>query len=103
MDKNTAIEATRKFRKALEERNIKVDKIILFGSYSKGTQRDGSDIDVAVISKDFEGRNYWERIDILTDAIYEVFQPIEAVPFTPKEWEKGDKLIINYAAEGEAI
>lgn len=103
MDKDAAIEAIRKFKKALERKNIKVDKIILFGSYAKGTQRDGSDIDVAVISNDFQGRNYWERIDILTDAIYEVFEPIEAVPFTPEEWERGDRRIIDYATEGEVI
>ena len=103
MDKNAAIEALQEFRKALGGKNIRIDKLILFGSYAKGTQRDGSDIDVAVISRDFEGKSYWERIEILGDAIFEVFQPIEAVPFTPNEWERNDKLIIHYVPEGEVL
>lgn len=103
MDKNAAIAATRKFQRALESKNIRLEKVILFGSYAKGSQRDSSDIDVAVISSDFRGKSYWERIDILVDAIYEVFAPIEAVAFTPEEWKKGDKVILDYAKEGEEV
>lgn len=43
--------------KALVSRHFDVDKVILFGSYSRGTQRSDSDIDVAIvvnsISSDF--------------------------------------------------
>lgn len=31
----------------------KIDDIILFGSYAKGTENEDSDIDIAVISSDF--------------------------------------------------
>jgi len=31
-------------------------------------------------------KSYWKRINILTDAIYQVFTPIEASAFTPDEW-----------------
>ncbi len=65
--------------------------MILFGSYATGKYKEGSDIDVVVISDNFEGKNYWERIDILSDAIYEVFEPIEAVAMTPEEWERKEK------------
>ena len=60
-------------------------------------------IDVVVISDDFADKNYWERIDILSDAIYEVFEPIEAIAMTVKEWENGDSLIIDYAEKGEVV
>ena len=43
--------------KALVSSHFDVDKVILFGSYSRGTQRNDSDIDVAIvvntISNDF--------------------------------------------------
>jgi len=43
--------------KALVSNHFDVDKVILFGSYSRGTQRNDSDIDVAIvvnsISNDF--------------------------------------------------
>lgn len=32
----------------------KIDAIILFGSYAKGTHNENSDIDIAIISSDFE-------------------------------------------------
>lgn len=37
--------------------NIEVDEILLFGSYAKGTEKDESDIDVAVISPELDTRN----------------------------------------------
>ena len=34
--------------------NYKVEAIILFGSYAKGTNHEDSDIDIAIITDDFE-------------------------------------------------
>jgi len=103
MDKDTAINIVRRFRKALESKSIKVNKIVLFGSYATGNQREESDIDVVVISDDFRDKGYWDRIDVLSSAIYEVFEPIEAVALTTDEWEQGDKAIVEFARSGEVI
>jgi predicted nucleotidyltransferase len=103
MDKKAALTAISGFAKALESNGIKPDKIILYGSFANDRFREGSDIDLIVISQDFEGKGYWERIDILSDAVYQVFQPIEAVAMTPKEWQTGDSLIAVYAREGEIV
>lgn len=103
MDKNTVLEILSRFRKALESKGTKIDNLILFGSYATGTYKEGSDIDVVVISGDFSGKDYWERIDILSDAIYEVFEPIEAVAMTPEEWKKKESSIVDYVKEGEVI
>jgi len=103
MDKRSALNTLHNFRLALESKGIRIHKLILFGSYAQGKAREGSDIDVLVISDDFSGKDYWERIDILADAIYEVFEPIEAVALTSEEWEKGESGIVDYAKEGEVI
>ncbi len=103
MDKRSAIDSLHRFRLALESKGVQIHKLVLYGSYAQGNAKEGSDIDVLVISDDFSGKNHWERIDILSDAIYEVFEPIEAIALTIEEWERGESLIVDYAKEGEVI
>jgi len=103
MDKKTVLTIISEFREVLESKGIKPQKLILFGSFVSGDFHEGSDIDIVVISKDFENKSYWERIDILSAVIYEIFKPIEAVAMTPAEWQQGDSLIVNYARNGEVV
>ena len=103
MDKKAALEILSLFRKAIESQHVMVDKLVLFGSYATRANREGSDIDVVVISKDFAGKDYWERTDILSQAIYEIFEPIEAVALTPEEWERGESAVVEYAKTGEIV
>ena len=103
MDKRSALEIIDRFRTVLESKDVTINKIILFGSFARGNYRDDSDIDVIVISDDFVSLNYWERIDLLSEAIYEIFEPIEAVSFTSKEWEKSDSFLVDYAKQGEVV
>ncbi len=103
MDKKAALEALSRFRTAIESQRISVAKMILFGSYATGTNREESDIDVIVISEDFADKDYWQRTEILASAIYQVFEPIEAVGVTPEEWDKGGSGIVEYARSGEIV
>ncbi|MEW6378095.1 MAG: nucleotidyltransferase domain-containing protein [bacterium] len=103
MDKNTVLEIISRFIEVIESKGIRVNKLVLFGSYARGTYREGSDIDIAVISEDFAGKDYWERIEILSDAIYDIFEPIEAIAVTPDEWERKESLVIEYAQDGEVV
>lgn len=48
MDKRQVVEHVRRYADAVL-RDLDVDRIVLFGSYARGTARDDSDIDVAVI------------------------------------------------------
>jgi len=100
MGEGTVLDTIQEFKKALEDINIRVDQLILFGSHVAGTAREDSDIDLVVISSSFVDKSYWERINILTDAIYEVFAPIEASAFTPEEWKSKKSLITDYAENG---
>lgn len=103
MDKKAVLEILSKFQNALKSQGIKANKLILYGSYATGTYREGSDIDVVVVSSDFRNKNYWERINTLSNAIYEVFEPIEAVAMTPEEWDRGDSNIVEFAKTGEVV
>ncbi len=103
MDKGSALDSLNNFRLALESKGIRIHRLLLFGSHAQGKAHEGSDIDVLVISDDFSGKDYWERIDILSEAIYEVFEPIEAVALTIGEWERGESIFVDFAKDGKVI
>jgi predicted nucleotidyltransferase len=103
MDKDAVLKTIRQFKNALESINIRVEQLILYGSHAIDTARDDSDIDVAVISPSFYDKSYWERIDILTEAIYKVLAPIDASAFTPEEWKTEKSLIVDYAQDGVLV
>jgi len=103
VNKSEVLDIVKRFKNAIESKGVKINKLILYGSYAKGSPERHSDIDLVVISEDFEGKSFWERIDVLTDAIYEVFEPIEAIAMTPEEWEQGDSMICEFAKDGEMI
>ena len=71
----------------LEKSGIKSSQILLYGSYAKGNAREGSDIDLIVISESFEDMNIRERLELLGVAAGKVFEPIEALGYTPDEIE----------------
>jgi predicted nucleotidyltransferase len=103
VDKSSVLEIIALFKNALEAQKIKINNIILFGSFSKNNFNEECDINLAILSDDFAGKGYWERINILSEAIYEVYKPIEAIAMTPEEWEKRDSIIVDYAEKGEIV
>ena len=103
MGKKDVLNILQHLRELLERNNVHVDRLILFGSWAKGTQQEGSDIDVVIVSQDFYGKDYWSRINILSEAIYQVFAPIQAVAMTPQEWESKESPICDFAQKGEII
>jgi predicted nucleotidyltransferase len=54
MDKGQAVEIVRKYADVVRQ-NFPVRKIILYGSYARGVPREGSDIDVAIVLRRYEG------------------------------------------------
>jgi uncharacterized protein len=103
MDKESVINIVSRFHDEIKARGIRPLKLILYGSHLAGSDREGSDIDIVVISDDFIGKDFWERIDILADAIYEIFAPIEAVAMTQEEWDQGDLFVTDFARNGEVL
>ena len=48
MDKTEVIAKLKEYKKLLSKQ-MKFDDLILFGSYAKGTQKEDSDVDVAIV------------------------------------------------------
>lgn len=91
------------FKKELIKSNIHPQKIILFGSYAKGTPRVDSDIDIVVISKDFKNLNLRERLEILGLTAGRILEPIEALGYTPQEVKKASPISILKEALASGI
>ena len=53
------------YKKVLEKNKIKVQKLIAFGSYAKGTQKKWSDIDLCVVSPQFGKNRFEERVRLM--------------------------------------
>ena len=80
--KNREIE---KFVGRLREK-IRVEKVIIFGSRARGDNLEDSDVDLIIISRDFEGVPFYERMDKLI-LLWESPLDLEALCYTPLEFE----------------
>lgn len=84
---------------------INVDNVFLFGSRAKGRERSDSDIDLVVISKDFEGKKYFRRASPLYLA-WDSRYDIDIICLTPKEFSRKKEevgIIKEAASEGISL
>jgi predicted nucleotidyltransferase len=73
--------------KKLREYRVHVEKVILFGSYARGTQQENSDIDLAFVSEDFDHMNILERQKLLSRC-REGLIPTDVLAYSPAMLEK---------------
>ncbi len=64
----------------------KIEAIILFGSYAKGTENEDSDIDIAIISSDF--KDLIEDGAKLIGLTWKIDTRIEPHPITTEDYKK---------------
>jgi len=93
MDKeqDKIIPLLKKFKRDISHK-ILVDKLIFFGSRARGKAKKMSDIDILLVSKDFEGKKYFRRSPdfyLMWDYDYD----IDIVCLTPGELSKRKKEI----------
>ncbi|MBM2815451.1 MAG: nucleotidyltransferase [Ignavibacteria bacterium] len=72
--------------------NITIEKAILFGSYAKGTNHEYSDIDVAVVSNDFEGIRLFDNIKLI-DAALKASIDLETHPYRPEDFNEDNPFV----------
>src|SRR3989344_6197064 len=80
-------------------------RIILFGSRAKGEALEESDYDFIIVSKKFEGTNFFTRMEKMYD-YWNERQQLESLCYTPEEFEEKAKLIgivSEAVATGSAI
>ncbi len=67
-------------------RGVRVQSVVLFGSYAHKRARDGSDIDLAIIAPQFSRINIRERFGTLGLANMTLRAPIQAIGYSPRQW-----------------
>ncbi|MBV6465276.1 MAG: nucleotidyltransferase domain-containing protein [Anaerolineae bacterium CFX3] len=75
------------FQRELKKMGIRSERVVVFGSYANGTAREDSDIDLFVVSRDWEKYNLRERLEILGVAAVRILEPVQAQGVTPHEIE----------------
>ncbi len=100
MDKAEAVIIAKRYAGALKA-NYNYLKIILFGSYAKGNYNDDSDIDIAVIFKDFNN-----IIDMQVELMklgYKIDSRIEPHPFRESDFELSNPVVNEIVKYGQEI
>jgi predicted nucleotidyltransferase len=107
MAKSKNITVINFFGKQLKARGLIISKIILFGSQARGGATAESDIDIAIVSVDFRGKDIFKRVELIKEAeratIREFMVPLDIVALTPEELESGCSLIAGYARAGRVF
>lgn len=76
--------------KILIANKIDVDRIILYGSYAKGTPRYHSDIDIAIISPSFKGKKILETQAELARVLAKFLSIVEPVGYAVEDFQSAE-------------
>jgi predicted nucleotidyltransferase len=68
------------------QRGIRVHAVVLYGSYVCGTADEWSDIDLAVVSPDFEGMSTWQRQEAIARLTVHRFPRIAPIGYASSEY-----------------
>lgn len=75
----------KRYTNELVRNGIRVERVMLYGSYATGTAHEDSDIDLFVISSDWAKFSQRERLEMLGIAAARILEPVQAQGFTPQE------------------
>lgn len=94
MDKATIDEVIDFLKKSLIEYGIHVDSIALFGSALYGNMDKDSDIDLIIISSDFQNLDLFERAKMTMKPEIETMRkykiPMDIINLSPEEYNKSN-------------
>ncbi len=76
----------------LKEHGFHIQDAILFGSYARGSAGKESDIDLALVSNEFEGVRFTDKNKIRKLTISTSLD-LEVLPFNPRDFTPSDPLV----------
>lgn len=96
------MENVKQLLRMVSKNGLHIEKAIVFGSYAKGKQNEWSDIDIAIVSKDFTGVRFYDR-KRLNPYLIRVDSRIEIHPFRPEDFTREDLFVVQILKEGIEI
>lgn len=69
------------------EPQVRLQKVVLFGSFARGNAHEWSDIDFALISNDFQKMSHSQRIAFLVTKLKGIDSRIEVLTYSLDEYE----------------
>ena len=87
---------------AAARRQVRIEAAYLYGSQTKGTATEWSDIDVALISPDFSADLFQERLALMRLAA-QVDDRIEPHPFRPQDFNLDAPLVSEIQRTGVRV
>ncbi len=91
-----------KYLNVLRENQIPIKEAILFGSYANGTQKEWSDIDIALVSTIFKGNRIKDK-DKIRHITISVSSEIEVIPFSLRDFNKNNPLAREIIDKGISL
>jgi predicted nucleotidyltransferase len=84
------LETANRLIEALEEAGFRVAEAYLFGSYARGDWLEESDVDLIVVSPDFAGLRWLDRLDAVAKIWLRLGLEkwVEVFPYTPEEFQE---------------
>jgi predicted nucleotidyltransferase len=95
------IQSVQRYLRALNERGLPVQYAVLFGSYARNQPHSWSDIDVMVVSEQFDDQPKREDVRLLWRVAARVDSLIEPIPVGRRQYESGSGIAIVEVARRE--
>jgi predicted nucleotidyltransferase len=84
---------------------VKFEQAILFGSFARGDADEWSDVDLAIVSPDFEHMGHRQLMNLLVEAALAVDSAVDVRPYTPRDFKEArpTNFLGQILAEGRVV
>ncbi len=104
MVKPEILKTINSYVKCLDDEGVEVEFVVLFGSQASGTAHQWSDIDIIVVSQQFDNLQDRFYVDLLWRVAARVDSAIEPLPCGAQQWrDDDDSAIIEIARRSGEI
>jgi len=98
---NQAVKLIKDF---LKGRDIAIAKVVIFGSYARAAATKDSDVDVAIISPDFDGKDIFLRAEMLKGLKWvladKIDLPFDIISISSREWDEETSFMVDAIKSG---